>query len=151
MAEATYVRPGMGEPREDGHVSLRVAGGPGAARNARSQARGLLEESLSSEELDDVMLVISELVTNAVRHGGAGRDSVVDVELSAADAIAATHAVMVEVHDLEPLSQPSNGDLARARDGGGGMGLRVVAQLCTDWGTRARDGGKSVWAEYRLA
>jgi anti-sigma regulatory factor (Ser/Thr protein kinase) len=85
---------------------------------------------------DDILLVFSELVTNAVRHGGgSGR---VGVEHSRG----VTH---LEVRDraAAPPAPPAPGPTTRPE---GGFGLRIVGELSTDWGWRAERDGKVVWA-----
>lgn len=86
---------------------------------------------------DDVVLVTSELVTNALVHA-AGAFS---VSLVASDGI-----VTLEVTDRgggEPAVRPLS------RDDAGGRGLLIVAGLCRKWGVRpAPAGGKTVWAEF---
>ncbi|MFE9426338.1 ATP-binding protein [Kitasatospora sp. NPDC006697] len=84
----------------------------------------------------DVLLVVSELVTNACLYGGGP----VEVALRRRDGL-----ILVEVSDRDPsppvLRPVQNGAAP------GGHGLRVVAVVSTAWGSRPRDGGKTVWAE----
>jgi two-component sensor histidine kinase len=89
-----------------------------------------------------VLLVISELVTNAVRHAGAGRGETIDVCVTNMD-----DTILIEVVDGEPEASPR----MRRDDAPGGMGLIVVSGLCKDWGTKQQRGRKTVWAEYSLA
>ena len=56
---------------------------------APARARGALDQlgdRISAERMRDVRLLVSELVTNAVRHGGAGEDEVVVLHLALAPA-----------------------------------------------------------------
>lgn len=84
---------------------------------------------------DAAMLVISELVTNAVSHG----QSSVTVSLR----LSADH-LLVEVEDDNPrppvLHQPGWEAL-------GGRGLLLVETLSRPWGSTARPLGKVVWAD----
>src|SRR3954471_17866433 len=48
------------------------SGGADAAREARRVVREWLSRELPGGRLDDVELLVSELATNSVRHGGAG-------------------------------------------------------------------------------
>jgi anti-sigma regulatory factor (Ser/Thr protein kinase) len=83
-----------------------------------------------------VLLVFSELVTNAVNH--AGRAERVQVRLDEA-------AVTVAVEDPSP-----SGPLMRAEGGAsGGFGLRIVDQLAIEWGWARTETGKTVWARVR--
>lgn len=78
---------------------------------------------------DDVVLVVNELATNAVCHGG-GRPFV---------RIAGGHdQLRVEVVD-------DSADRPELRDGG--WGLQLVAQLSESWGAAERAGQKVVWCE----
>lgn len=85
---------------------------------------------------DAVVLLLSELATNAVCHGGGGFE--VRVVRSAT-------SVTVEVDD------PGSG-LPLRRDpapfDSDGRGLRIVEELATDWGVRQHERGKVVW--FRL-
>lgn len=81
-------------------------------------------------------LVVSELVTNAIRHG------VGPITLTLSDA---SHGIRVAVHDLGVRGPEARHPDARTA---GGRGLGVVERLCSDWGVdRSRAGqGKTVWA-----
>ena len=122
-------------------LDFSVTGGPDAAATARYRVADTFADHVSQRAIEDVTLVISELVTNAVRHAGAGEGETIDVRVEKRGA-----ALFIEVTDSQPAAQPT----IRYDDEPGGMGLVVVSGLCTDWG--ARDGGrqKAVWAEYRL-
>jgi anti-sigma regulatory factor (Ser/Thr protein kinase) len=83
---------------------------------------------------DDVVLVVSELVTNAVRYGY----GVPVLRLSGTSA-----HVRVEVTDDNPtLPKPGT-----PRPAGGGWGLNLIQTLAADWGAVRRNGGKVVWCE----
>lgn len=86
----------------------------------------------------DAVLVISELVTNALRHGLG--------EIVARASIGTRRELQLSVTDSGselPVVQPA--DPQRI----GGVGLLIVSQLSTDWGVTPFPGGKTVWA--RLA
>lgn len=85
------------------------------------------------EWLDSAMVVISELVSNAVRHGG-GR-LVVDLE-------ARGDRVTVSVADGSAVvPRPREPDLS------GGLGLRIIDAFTEHWYVQSHDGGKRVRAE----
>ncbi len=91
-----------------------------------------------AQDLFDVQLLVSELVTNARRHGTP------PAELR----LWRTRGeVLVEVHD-------SGAALPKPRDAGPadetGRGLRLVAALSERWGTRPDVAGKAVWCTVRL-
>lgn len=86
------------------------------------------------------MLVVSELVTNAVHHA----QTAFSLDLSAAD----DRRVRIEVFDRDPR-QPVV--LGADDDATGGRGIRIVSTLAVLWGAtiEERNGipGKVVWAE----
>lgn len=87
-------------------------------------------------------LVLSELVSNALRHGCRQPSDTIGVRLVRHDG-----ALRIEVHQPGPLFHPEI--LARAAPpGDGGWGLRLVDQVCRDWGSDP-DGG-CVWADLAL-
>jgi serine/threonine-protein kinase RsbW len=92
--------------------------------------------------IDDAMIVVSELFTNAVRHAGLSEADTVQVMVAREPA-----TVIIEVEDSGPGFDP-----ARIALGGpsieGGFGLRIVAALSEDWGS-GREG--SVWARLAWA
>jgi anti-sigma regulatory factor (Ser/Thr protein kinase) len=105
-----------------------------------SVARTFTRETLTRWRLmasyDDVALVVSELVTNAVMHAG----GTITVELHRLD-----HSVRVVVADDSvalPIERPG------AADDEAGRGMQLVAAVARDWGAVTwADGGKVVWAE----
>jgi two-component sensor histidine kinase len=90
-----------------------------------------------ADVFSDLVVVTSELVTNAVRHAAT------DVEISIA---LQSDRVRLEVHD-QSERHPVKADLAVARDGG--WGLHIVERLAAQWGLEPRDRGKVVWCEFR--
>lgn len=91
--------------------------------------------------MGDVMLVASELVTNAVVHSGCHSDDVVSVELRLEP-----EAVLCSVSD--PGRSGEEAEPAPYERLHGGFGLRVVEQLASRWGRERLDGGRyRVWAE----
>jgi anti-sigma regulatory factor (Ser/Thr protein kinase) len=120
-------------------LSLRLAGGPEAAPSARRALTGL-ERHLHEPLLEDVRLLVSELVTNSIRHGGAGPAT--QLELGAT---VLADAVRVEVRDtgdgFEPAPPAVPGDAEE-----GGFGLYLVEMIADRWGVERGD-GTSVWFE----
>jgi anti-sigma regulatory factor (Ser/Thr protein kinase) len=115
-----------------------------AAGAARDWATAVpVTSSLKNAERGDVMLVISELVTNAVRHanGGQGHDTV-----SVAVGIA-TARLRIEVCDTGAGFSVDGVDRC-ASDEPGGRGLLIVDAIAQRWGA-SRDGRHCVWLEIK--
>jgi two-component sensor histidine kinase len=85
--------------------------------------------------VEDAMLVVSELVTNALRHGFG--EVVVRAGIETDGAV---HLSVTDSGDGLPALQPA--DPLRI----GGLGLRIVDQLSAAWGVAPFPGGKTVWA-----
>ncbi|MFI9646029.1 ATP-binding protein [Streptomyces sp. NPDC052040] len=118
---------------------LRFTPIPRHAVEARRGARCVLRSwGLPAEVRETVELVVSELVTNAVRHGRVpGR------YFEVAMAYDGEKAVEVEVSDAsERLPVPAD----PGPEATSGRGLLLVAALSQSWGVRDRSVGKTVWA-----
>ena len=91
---------------------------------------------------EDARLVVTELVSNAVRHSGCAASDLIQVLARLRDGV-----LEVAVTDLGVSRSTPRLRLHRV-DGGGGLGLRIVAGVSTRWGTmRAEDNYRTVWAE----
>ncbi|MFF5363046.1 SpoIIE family protein phosphatase [Streptomyces scabiei] len=105
------------------------------------QARKLACDQLAAWRLEEVSfvteLIVSELVTNAIRYGG----SPIQLRL-----IRET-TLICEVSDSSSTAPHMR--RARAFDEGG-RGLLLVAQLTQRWGSRHTRTGKTIWAEQAL-
>ena len=114
-----------------------------ARPSAIGRARHELEDALAAADLDsgtsgDLMLLVSELVTNAVRHARSDRFEVhLDVN---------PDRLRLEVHDEGPGFDPK---IAPSDDGTGGYGLYIVDRLASRWGVE-RDAGGVIWVELDL-
>ncbi|MFJ5259681.1 SpoIIE family protein phosphatase [Streptomyces sp. NPDC088387] len=135
-----------------GHALLRttLAGSPLAPGAARGLVRAALTEwaardlpgsrHLTDRQTDDTLVVLSELVTNAVVHAGT------DVELSCR-VEPDCGSLVVEVTDHHPSRAPrENSTQPPTETPEFGRGLRIVAALSQEWGVSYRRGGKTVWA-----
>jgi anti-sigma regulatory factor (Ser/Thr protein kinase) len=112
---------------------------PAAARAfAKAAVPDLLDGSVPVALVEDLELIISELVTNAVR---AGSPTVI-VSLS----LERTR-VVVRVHD-EAVGWPQQRN-SHSEDPGG-RGLPLVAALSATWGVRLAETGKVVFAELAV-
>jgi anti-sigma regulatory factor (Ser/Thr protein kinase) len=117
---------------------MRMKAGPTAAAEARAAVLACFEGLLSADKLDDVLLVVSELVTNGVLHGHGD----VDVRMSS-DGKIVTGTVTDEGHGFDGRPRPP--DPRRI----GGHGLHIVGRVAEQWGLG--DGATSVWFEIRVA
>jgi len=101
-----------------------------------------LAESVGLERLEDLRLVVSELVTNSVRHAGLSRSDRIDVRVTSDD-----DRVRVEIHDGGPGFETPGvpGSLYQES----GWGLYLVSQIADRWGVSTDGGGTTVWLEMR--
>jgi anti-sigma regulatory factor (Ser/Thr protein kinase) len=95
--------------------------------------------------LDDLRLLVSELVTNSVRHAGQGPEGWVDVRVSTDG-----RGVRVEVCDPGPGFRQRKRTTAPQADRTSGRGLYLVAQIADRWGVH-RDEATRVWFEIDRA
>ncbi|MGF0163728.1 ATP-binding protein [Streptomyces albidoflavus] len=117
-----------------------------SARAARADARALAGRWQHPRLADDLTLLVSELVTNAVIHGATGRGSHVQVTYALLE-----DRLRVEVRDAadgRPKLLP--GQVVRSELRTLGRGLTVVAGVSHRWGVTPRVIGKSVWFELLL-
>ena len=108
-----------------------------APRRARDEIRALTAE-LGEERSEDAMLLVSELVTNAVKYGGEGP---VEIVLDRTGGRA-----RFTVRD-----RGGPGPLPEIREpgkAGGGHGLRLVDSIADRWGVE--HGSTIVWFEFDL-
>jgi anti-sigma regulatory factor (Ser/Thr protein kinase) len=121
-------------------VEADVPGGPRAASQARRLVRDELRGRVPSEVLPDVALLVTELVANGVRHGGAHVGTELHLRLERRP-----RALHVEVENPDTMAV-AVGRRAPDLRRGGGLGLHIVERLASRWGVR---GGRStaVWFE----
>jgi Anti-sigma regulatory factor (Ser/Thr protein kinase) len=124
---------------------------PKFVREVRDRARAVLAAWGADEAADDVTLMLSELVTNALAHG----DGRISVSLSL-NPVTGTLTCAVGDETADGIDRIAAG-LARRPDpladdlAEGGRGLTLVALLATDWGVRRTPrAGKAVWFTYAL-
>ncbi|PWJ50682.1 Anti-sigma regulatory factor (Ser/Thr protein kinase) [Quadrisphaera granulorum] len=113
--------------------TLPLAGEPASARSGRAAATELLGRVGAPESLvESVVLVVSELVTNAVRHAPGPLELLLEADATSASVgvrdTSAVRPALVEPYD------------------GGGRGMLVVATVAVRWHVEEVPGGKVVWA-----
>ena len=122
-------------------VERRLSAAPEAAAEAR-RALDDLGGELPGGRMRDVRLLVSELVTNAVRHADLAGEDVIELVIELAD-----HRLRVEVHDPGGGFVPSAPSPDPARPSG--WGLYLVAELADRWGVDSDDRTR-VWFELDL-
>jgi anti-sigma regulatory factor (Ser/Thr protein kinase) len=114
------------------------------------QARHTVRELLTTWRVDDldlrhdVLLLTSELVTNAVRHGA--HRVVLHVTLK-------PELIEVAVEDGSPVLPPSQAQSVDDLPGQeGGRGVLIISAVASNWGVdEVPGGGKRVWAQVQRA
>jgi anti-sigma regulatory factor (Ser/Thr protein kinase) len=119
-------------------IQVEFEAGPTAAASARN-ALLALQGRVGDELLADVRLLVSELVTNSVRHSGIQNHDRVHMQVQVSES-----TLRVEVADPGQGFAPQPRDMDRSRPGG--WGLYLVDQLADRWGV-ARDHLNRVWFE----
>jgi anti-sigma regulatory factor (Ser/Thr protein kinase) len=125
----------------DRHSSISLPADVRAAARARHHLADQHGEDLllaGRAALDDALLLVSELVANAVAHGTGSVVVEIDLDVS---------RLRLEVHDESP-------DVPLPRvatpDDDTGRGLLIVDTLAAAWGTRATPVGKAVWCDMAI-
>jgi anti-sigma regulatory factor (Ser/Thr protein kinase) len=119
--------------------TFQVASEPHSVPPARERVIALAEPFVAATRIADLRLVISEVITNAVRHGGEG-DMVVAVTPKQG-------YLCVQVTDT------GDGFAPRPRafepdDDDGGFGLFLVERLTRRWGLTRENSNTRVWFEF---
>ena len=112
---------------------------PEAARHARRFTKRTLRTWGVTEETDTILLVVSELVTNALVH----TDGPVRLDLTLVN-----HRFRVAVADSSPRTPVKPTSIGW--EATGGRGILLVEAMSAAWGTVPVSGGKQVWAEVAL-
>jgi anti-sigma regulatory factor (Ser/Thr protein kinase) len=114
---------------------------PAAAQSvshARERVVALAEPFVDDGRIGDLRLVISEVITNAVRHGGEG-DMVVAVTPKQG-------YLCVQVTDTGEGFAPR--PRAYSPDEDGGFGLFLIERLTRRWGLTRENSNTRVWFEF---
>ncbi|MFI2608332.1 ATP-binding protein [Kitasatospora sp. NPDC018619] len=144
-----------GDPRRTGPVPpgggqrrrLMLAGVPQPVARARAHTVQALDDWGGSPRHAedpgggpaDVVLVVAELVANAMLHGNGPLELVLDLT---------TARLRVEVSDRSPALPAPRRPYAPALPGG--HGLVIVERVADRWGAEAHAQGKTIWAEFDL-
>ncbi|MFJ3922369.1 ATP-binding protein [Streptomyces sp. NPDC090022] len=125
---------------------MAVPHGPAGVGEARHRMREqLLISGVSESVVDDAVLILSELLSNACRHGRPlGAREIGDGDIRAAWRVDSAGRLTVEVTDGGGPTRPTPATPSvTAR---GGRGLNIISALAQDWGVRDGVAGEvTVW------
>ncbi|MFE2442194.1 SpoIIE family protein phosphatase [Streptomyces sp. NPDC059426] len=152
---------GVGPVRTSASARVSLPGTPLAASAARRFVRAALADwaalevpaadRVTDRVADEAILLVSELVTNAVVHAGTAVE--VSCALDVSDREGEPPSLVVEVTDHHPTrvvrGDPPDPD--ERPEYAGGHGLRLVAEIAESWGTTYRRATKSVWFQMAVA
>lgn len=119
-------------------LELSFAAVPNAATRARTEVTERFGPRLAARVLEDVRLLVTELITNALRHGS----------LRSGDRVSLKAWLTGDVLRIEVRDPGRDGDVVQRAPGqrDDGYGLYLVEQLTKRWGVDRRD-GTVVWCE----
>ena len=123
-------------------VDLRLAGDATAAAEAR-RSLSVLSQKVSREVFEDVRLLVTELITNSVRHAGLNGRKPIHLRVTAE-----ADLVRVEVEDAGSGFEPRNRSAPLTE--ASGWGLYLVDKLTDRWGV-TRAPATCVWFEIDAA
>ncbi|MFJ2767464.1 ATP-binding protein [Streptomyces sp. NPDC087300] len=125
---------------------FRLPPHPASVPLARTRVRDHLSawgHASGRATLDDTVLLVSELATNAILHG-----PVVERDFEVAVTVLADGSCFIEVSDEGPAEPEPR--VTDAWEDEGGRGLRLLDTLADAWGVWRRGShGKTVWALVR--
>ena len=119
-------------------IDLKLRPTPGAVPDAR-RALDALDEKVSARTLEDLRLLVSELVTNSVRHAGLKEMQTIELKVKLLP-----ETVRVEVNDQGTGFEPT--PRSASSEDQSGWGLYLVSRLADRWGVSS-DGVTRVWFE----
>jgi anti-sigma regulatory factor (Ser/Thr protein kinase) len=119
------------------HERVELPGGPRSPQLARRAVEEHFAAQLDADRLASIDLLTTELVSNAVRHGGADETKSIVLHLALAPG-----CLRIEVCD------PGEGFEAGTPSpyGEGGYGLFIVSEVASRWGV-SQDGDNCAWFE----
>lgn len=137
------------EPPPGKSESFTYPADPESAGQARSELHKTLCDWGFDEIADDMLLCLSEALTNALFYGAPGSDVTVHVRANG-------QLVRIEVDDDADAEPQLQAPLAASATGGtpalatipvGGYGLLLISTLSDKWGVLRKAAGKAVWFE----
>ncbi|MFE3288185.1 ATP-binding protein [Streptomyces sp. NPDC059233] len=141
------IGPAAGDPPDTGPSAagqrrrLALSGVRGHVGKGRDFARqALLDWGWDGTETsEDVLLLVSELLTNASLHAGGC------IEL------ALTGGSVLRIEVFDGTTTPPRRNPSPQRGVPGGHGLYIVERISDGWGTLIHEHGKAVWAEVEAS
>jgi len=115
--------------------SVELTGEAASVSYARSWVKGVL--GAGHPAVENVMLIVSELVTNSIRHSRSGQGGRIRVAITEGDGL-----VHGDVTDEGGESVPR---VCRNPEGEGGRGMFLVEQIAQEWGFHDDAAGRVVW------
>jgi len=127
--------------KEKGGVlgSVDLVGDAASVAYARSWVKELL--GVGHPALENVVLVVSELVTNSVRHSNSRDGGRITLVIAEADGV-----VRGDVVDAGAETVPR---VCADAEGEGGRGMFLVDHIAHEWGFRDDAAGRVVWFEVK--
>lgn len=120
-----------------------------SVRQARAQlASALYERDVLGSLVDDAVLILSEFVTNALRHARALDSGTIRVSWE----LSGEGLLRIEVTDGGGTTRPSTKPYSMSVSAHAGRGLEIVDRLADRWGSQREEGGDeyTVWAELAV-
>jgi anti-sigma regulatory factor (Ser/Thr protein kinase) len=144
MAPEARIRVGGIETQGPDGLRMRLGSGPDAAAEAR-RAITHLRADLDPPLKETLRLLVTELVTNSVRH--------TDCDALTLRIAVGRSAVLTEVADDGPTFdlEPYEAASVDEHDPGYGWGLFLVQRLARNWGVKEDGSSKRVWFELGRA
>jgi anti-sigma regulatory factor (Ser/Thr protein kinase) len=105
---------------------------------SRSWARSVLTGCVDDRAVDDALLVVSELTTNALLHAGTAFELAVEAD----GASGVVHVAVTDASTARPVVRTDPAPHATS-----GRGMWLIERLCRRWGVERHAGGKRVWCE----
>lgn len=123
-------------------VTRVLSARPESISEARHTVVGL---PLPQADRDILALLVSELMTNCIRHAGLADDDLVKLHISSGGG-----RIRLAVQDHGGGFRPPTSFDHHPTLAGGGRGLMIVAELADDWGVDLDTGGCTVWCELEV-
>lgn len=117
------------------HFQLDIPDDPQSLRGIRLRVADAISDLAPLPHLTDIVIVVSELVANALLHGAAPRRLSLDLD---------DRSLRITITD------GGTSDITRHTRNPHGYGLHVVAQLAEEWDAVSDSDGTRVWCRMAL-